>query len=271
MLGDRQYCSSMDVLRLWPGKCSHRGMPWDFWLILFALGVLVPWRGRVRLKRLLSQPPGGTKEKLALYGVTVAFQWIITVMVAWRAFARGLTSAEMGLAGGFSVALWLASVAGTALLCTFQWFNLRRVGRASGAVVDLMRQLAERLLPLSSLEFAPYCALALTAGVCEEFLYRGFAMAALSRAGLATWTIVVLTSILFGLAHAYQGIGGMIGTGLLGLIFAVSRLFFSSLGPVMIWHAAVDVTAGVAGPRFLLRQRPAEEIGKTVTNVESDR
>jgi membrane protease YdiL (CAAX protease family) len=246
-------------------------MPWDFWLIFLVLGVLVPWRGRARLKRLLSQPPGGTKEKLTLYGATVAFQWAITVVVAWRAFARGLTSAEMGLARGLSADLFVASVVGAALLCTFQWFNLRRVGRASGPVIDLMRQLAEHLLPLKSVEFAPYCALAVTAGVCEEFLYRGFAMAALSRAGLATWMVVVLTSILFGFAHAYQGRGGMIGTGLLGLIFAVSRRFFSSLVPVMVWHAAVDVIAGVAGPRFLLGQRPAEEAGSTVTNGESNR
>jgi uncharacterized protein len=206
-----------------------------------------------------------------LYGATVAFQWVITAVVAWRAFARGLTFAEMGLARGFSGTLFAASVLGTALLCSFQWFNLRRVGRASGPAIELMRKIAERLLPLSPVEFAPFCALALTAGVCEEFLYRGFAMAALSRAGLATWMIVVLTSILFGLAHAYQGIGGMIGTGLLGLIFAVSRLFFSSLGPVMVWHAAVDVTAGVAGPRFMLRQRPAGEAEDKITNVESDR
>jgi uncharacterized protein len=246
-------------------------MPWDFWLIFLVLGVLVPWRGRVRLKRLLSQPPGGTKEKLVLYGATVAFQWIITVVVAWRAFARGLTAADMGLAQGFSAEIFVASVVGAALLCVFQWFNLRRVGRASGPVVDLMRQIAEHLLPRKSVEFAPYCALAVTAGVCEEFLYRGFAMAALSRAGLATWMVVVLTSILFGLAHAYQGRGGMIGTGLLGLVFAVSRRFFSSLGPVMVWHTAVDVIAGVAGPRFLLEQRPAEEAGTTVTNGESNR
>ena len=245
-------------------------MPWDFWLIFIVLGVLVPWRGRVRLKRLLSQPPGGTKEKLVLYGATMAFQWAVTVVVAWRAFARGLTSADMGLARGFSAQLFLASAVGTALLCTFQWFNLRRVGRASGPAVDLMRQLAKRLLPLKSVEFAPYCALALTAGVCEEFLYRGFAMTALSRAGLATWLVVVLTSILFGLAHAYQGRGGMIGTGLLGLVFAVGRSFFSSLAPVMVWHAAVDVIAGVAGPRFLLWQR-AEEARDTITNGESNR
>ena len=246
-------------------------MPWDFWIIFLVLGVLVPWRGRARLKLLLSQPPGGTKEKLALYGATVAFQWVIAMLVGWRAFARGLTPQEMGLAHGVSAKLLVASVVGTVLLCAFQWFNLRRLGRASGPVVDLMRKLAERLLPTNSVQFAPYCALAVTAGVCEEFLYRGFAMAALTRAGLATWLVVVLTSVLFGLAHAYQGRGGMIGTGLLGLVFALSKLALTSLGPVMVWHAAVDVTAGVAGPRFLVVKQSHEGDKETVlTNVESN-
>jgi len=245
-------------------------MPWDFWLIFFVLGVLVPWRGRVRLKRLLSEPPGGTKQKLALYGATIGFQWVIAVAVAWRAFSRGLTSAEMAFARGFRVELVTAGLVGSGLLCAFQWFNLRRVGRSSGPVLELMRKLAERLLPRNLTEFVPYCALAVTAGVCEEFLYRGFAMAALSRAGLATWLVVVVTAILFGLAHAYQGRGGMIGTGLLGLLFAVSRLFFGSLIPVMIWHAAVDVIAGIAGPRFLLVQHSDGERLDTVTNVESN-
>jgi len=232
-------------------------MPWDFWLIFIVLGVVIPWRGRARLRKILSMPASGTKEKLALYGATIAFQWLITAVVAWRAIARGLTARELGLAGRVSAELIAISVLGTALLCAFQWFNLRRVGRMSGPAPDLMRQLAERLLPLNSIEFAPYCALAATAGLCEEFLYRGFAMAALERAGTPAWSAVAVSSVLFGLAHAYQGRGGIVGTGFLGILFGCSRLLFLSLVPVVIWHAAVDVTAGVAGPKFLLQRGTA--------------
>jgi membrane protease YdiL (CAAX protease family) len=228
-------------------------MPWDFWLIFLVLGVLIPWRGNARLKRLLSQPAPGTKEKLILYGSTIAFQWILLGLAAWRALARGLTANELGLARRVGVEIFVASVFGAALLSAFQWFNLRRLGRTSGPVVDMMRKLAERLLPTQGklVEFLPYCVLAVTAGVCEEFLYRGFSMAALGRVGMPAWAIVVLTSGLFGLAHAYQGRGGIVGTALLGVLFAASRLIFSSLVPVIVWHTAVDVTAGLAGPRFL--------------------
>lgn len=232
-------------------------MPWDFWLIFLVLGVLVPWRGRVRLKRLLARPAIGTKEKLALYGMTIAFQWILAGVVAWRAMARGLTPAELGLGQRWTGELVVASFLGGALFAAFQWFNLRRVGRMKGPTVELLRKLAAHLLPTKPVEFGPYGGLAVTAGVCEEFLYRGFAMAALGRTGMVTAIVVLVSSALFGLAHAYQGRSGIFGTTILGILFAGSRLFFNSLLPVILWHAAVDVAAGVAGPRFLLAADPS--------------
>jgi membrane protease YdiL (CAAX protease family) len=228
-------------------------MPWDFWLIFLILGVLIPWRGRVRLQRLLAEPVTGTKQKLTLYGTTIAFQWILTGMVAWRAVARGLTPPELGLDRRFTLGLWLTAVVGSVLLGVLQWFNLRRVSRLTGPAADFMRRLAERLLPGNAVELLPYCALAITAGVCEEFLYRGFAMAAITRMGMAPWAVVATTSLLFGLAHAYQGKSGIIGTSVLGLLFGAARIVFASLGPGMAWHSAVDVAAGMAGRKFFLQ------------------
>jgi membrane protease YdiL (CAAX protease family) len=231
-------------------------MPWDFWLIFLVLGVVIPWRGRARLKHLLAQPVIGTKEKLILYGTTTAFQWLLSGVVAWRALARGFTARQLGLGrSGTAADLLFLSLVGAALLGAFQWFNLRRVGRMTGAVPDFMRKLAERILPGSTLEFAPYCVLAISAGICEEILYRGFAMSALSRAGILPWAVVVITSVLFGLAHSYQGKSGVVGTTLMGCLFGASRLLFESLVPVMVWHAAVDLAAGMAGPRYLVQHQ----------------
>jgi uncharacterized protein len=226
-------------------------MPWDFWLIFLFLGVVVPWRGRLRLERLLAMPAIDTKQRLVLYGGTIVFQWILAGLVVWRAKAGGLTPRELGLARPTTVRLLLWSAIGALALGLFQWFNLRRVGRMTGPVPDFMRKLAARILPQTGLEFAPYCVLALTAGVCEEFLYRGFTMAALGRAGVFIWAAVLLSSALFGLAHSYQGRSGVVGTALMGLLFGAARVAFASLLPVIVWHATVDLVAGIAGPRYL--------------------
>jgi membrane protease YdiL (CAAX protease family) len=115
-----------------------------------------------------------------------------------------------------------------------------------------LQALAERILPQSTKERVPFFALAVTAGICEEFLYRGFAMAAFTRAGMPPWSVVASSSILFGLAHLYQGRGGLVGTMLLGFLFGTTRITLGSLIPVTVWHAAVDVVAGVAGPGYLI-------------------
>lgn len=229
-------------------------MPWDFWLIFLFLGVVIPWRGHVRLKRLLALPAVDTKEKLALYAATIGFQWVLAGLVAWRSIARGLQVADLGLTSHGAIQL-IAGVIGGAAIGTLQWLNLRRIGKMEGQASDLLRKLARRLLPVSLLEFLPYAALSITAGVCEEFIYRGFALAALVRSGCVMWLSVVLTSVLFGLAHAYQGKAGILSTGLFGVLLALGRLAFSSLVPVMIWHAGLDVAAGIAAPRYLLRDQ----------------
>jgi membrane protease YdiL (CAAX protease family) len=227
-------------------------MAWDFWLIFLILGVLIPWRGHARLKRLLAQPAVSTKDKMILYGGTIAVQWVLVGVVAWRAFARGLTMAELGLARHVSAELLLFGLSGAVFLGALQWLNLRRIGRMTGPVPDFTRQLAKRILPDMPIEFAPYFTLAVTAGICEEFLYRGFAMATLSRAGIMPWAVVIISSVLFGLAHTYQGRSGVFGTTLMGLVFGAARLGLQSLIPVAMWHSAVDIVAGMAGQRYLL-------------------
>lgn len=229
-------------------------MPWDFWLIFLFLGAVIPWRGYTRLKKLLARPEVSPKEKLALYAATIAFQWVLVSVVGWRSIARGLTINQLGLGSEGMAAIVGGGLFGAVLIGSLQWLNLRRIGRMEGEAPELLRKLASRLLPVSLVEYLPYSALAITAGVCEEFVYRGFAIAAFSKAGLPVWLVVILSSVLFGLAHAYQGRAGIVSTGVFGILLAVGRLGFGSLVPVMMWHAGLDLAAGAAAPRYLLKK-----------------
>jgi uncharacterized protein len=197
----------------------------------------------------------------------MAFQWLAAGVTAWRALARGLTAADLALSVPNRERLIIAFV-GAATLAALQWLNLRRIGRSTGKPAEFMHQLAERILPQSPKELPPYLCLALSAGLCEEFLYRGFVMAALSRAGLSAWQAVLISSVLFGLAHLYQGRGGFVGTMVLGGVFGTARIAYDSLVPVMTWHFAIDAVAGIAGPRYLIGQRQATE-GTQAESVEN--
>src|ERR1700722_4679200 len=232
-------------------------MPWDVCLIFLVLAVVIPWRGRIRLKQLLAKPRVEPRERVSLYISTIAFQWIAVAIAGWRAWAHGYSRFELGLGTGPNLFRTIvAGVCGTAVLATLHWMNFRRMGRLLEKLPARVLAMATRILPQSTPERTPFFALAVTAGCGEEFLYRGVAMAAFSRAGFPIWVSVVLSSILFGAAHLYQGRGGLIGTGILGLLFGAFRVYAGSLAPVAAWHAAVDIVAGVAGPRYLIHNTP---------------
>ena len=164
-----------------------------------------------------------------------------------------MTAAQFGLVSHDRLRVILVTVIGSLLLGFLHWLNLRRMGSMQNPAMEKFRDLARKLLPQSPIEFLPYSALAITAGICEEFIFRGFAIGALDRAGWNVILIVIFTSVLFGLAHAYQGRGGIVGTTLIGVLFAVGRLAYHSLVPVIVWHAVLDLVAGAAGSRYLLR------------------
>ena len=226
-------------------------MPWDTWVIFLVLGLVLPWRGRARMKKLLALPQVTTMERLILYASTIAFQWFAVAVVAWRAWAHGFTASQLGLTIHDRTGILVASLVGAAAIAALQWLNLRRVGRIPVGARGPIQAIAERLLPQSAVELLPYLALAITAGLCEEFLYRGFVMAVLTHVGSQTWAAVLLSSALFGLAHSYQGRGGVVMTMLIGIILGFGRIAFDSLIPAIFWHSAVDVVAGTAGPRYL--------------------
>jgi membrane protease YdiL (CAAX protease family) len=103
------------------------------------------------------------------------------------------------------------------------------------------------LLPRTRRERHLFTVVGLTAGLCEEWLYRGFFLAVLSAlaGGLPTIALVLLAAAAFGLAHAYQGPVGMLTTGVLGGVLAALYLQTGSLLLPVLLHAAIDL-------RFLL-------------------
>jgi membrane protease YdiL (CAAX protease family) len=115
------------------------------------------------------------------------------------------------------------------------------------------------LLPRTAAERRLFTVVGVTAGVCEEWLYRGFflAVVAAMAGGLPTGVLVVVAAAAFGIAHAYQGLGGVALTGLLGGVMAALYLQTGSLLLPVLLHAAIDL-------RFLLVPARALPAGRVV-------
>ena len=104
-------------------------------------------------------------------------------------------------------------------------------------------KMAGAILPVTAQERWTFAAISVGAGFSEELLFRGFLINYLGQnfAGLDTWSLILISSIVFGFAHLYQGWRGTMLTGVLGCAFALLYTFSGSLlAPVAI-HAAVDL------------------------------
>lgn len=90
-----------------------------------------------------------------------------------------------------------------------------------------------------------------TAGFCEEVAFRSYAMTRLRLVfKTKSWTIPVIVSCLaFGLCHGYQGLAGMIGVTIYGLLFALLYLWKKNLWPCVIAHFLNNAIMGLFVPQ----------------------
>lgn len=65
---------------------------------------------------------------------------------------------------------------------------------------------------------------------------------------MSIWLIVLFSSLLFGLAHTYQGISGVVKTTIVGSIFSMLYIGLHSIIPIIIFHFLIDLVAKVGEP-----------------------
>jgi uncharacterized protein len=102
------------------------------------------------------------------------------------------------------------------------------------------------LAPQSVWEAVLWVALSITAGVVEEFVFRGYLLQQFASLGGKLWIGVVASSLLFGSAHGYEGIGSMILIVAYGAMFCVLTIQRKSLRAGMMAHAWHDSITGIA-------------------------
>jgi len=157
--------------------------------------------------------------------------------IAWlEAGSRGRLILE-GIAAGMLIAILLPAV------LALRSEKIRaQAGRAAKKLAFL--------LPSSAEERRWWWLVCITAGVCEEFVYRGFLLHYLHVLPFqlsVTWALVV-SSAIFGIGHLYQGVGGAVQTAVFGFVFGCLFLITGSLLVPMVVHAVVDLRALVLLP-----------------------
>jgi CAAX protease family protein len=189
------------------------------------------------LKKRLSSDPAA---RVLFYRTQVLWEWSWVVVLILIAIPYPNPLAQLGLTMPNLVGwiIMLALLVGIALSTVL-------LRRNPGAMESMRRSLEPSaiLLPSTPIERRWYAIAGITAGICEELLYRGFLMHYLpSTFPNLDWILVaILSGIIYGLSRAYQGFRGMAQTALTGFSFAIVFVLSGSLLPAMVFHALAEL------------------------------
>jgi len=197
-----------------------------------------------------------SRARVLQYLLTIAWEWMLFAFCLWGARKSG--TGLWQLVGGrwreiedvlidllTAAGFWLAAMVVLA-------FAARLLHLTGGNQLEDVRRQIGFLVPRSSVEVALWILLSLSAGICEEVIFRGYLQRQLAGLASNVWAGIVVSGMIFGCAHGYEGAGRMVLVGVYGVMFGLLANFRRSLRPGMIAHAFHDGIMGLA-LRFFLK------------------
>ena len=209
---------------------------------------VVGWWSARRQRR--DRRPGARRRR---YLRTTVLEWALAAAAVGLVLAApGLDLGDLGFDWPRASAYTLVGALGLVLSVVLLAGLRCRVDRGARLVATPE---VDALLPRTAVERRGFARLALTAGVCEELLYRGFLLAVVVAEApeLGPWRLVLVSALAFAVAHTYQGVAGMLTAGVLGAGFGVLFLGTGSLLLPVLLHVLVDLRVLLLLPRRAVR------------------
>jgi CAAX protease family protein len=194
--------------------------------------------------------PAAHNAMLRNYLISIALEWGIAYWAWAGVHWRGGNLRD--LTGGRWTS-WRGVALGVALALPFwvvweftAWLVHRAVDRIQTPTTPYQ-------VPAGFVEIFLWIALSISAGVCEELVFRGYLQNQFRAATGSIVAAVVLQGAIFGLAHTYQGWKQVIVIAALGILYGVLAAWRRNLRANMIAHAWSDIYEGWASFAFFGR------------------
>ncbi|MEK3990375.1 CPBP family glutamic-type intramembrane protease [Robertmurraya sp. FSL R5-0851] len=227
-----------------------------YWMVLLFLMAYEPVYGYFdyqKFKRRVAQYP---LERVKYYKKVMLGLWIPTVLILTITAFGPLNFQDIGFKGitinTSTLGPWVTycsfGLAGIYLVSLIYYLVGSKVSiKMRADIAELKKREHEKIafkdiLPHSKEDKRVWTYVSWTAGITEEIIYRGFLIFALFQLfpGLSIWPVLIFSSLIFGLAHTYQGILNVIKTSLIGLFFAILYIGLDSIVPLIILHFLID-------------------------------
>lgn len=193
---------------------------------------------------------GGTIARTWNYVFTIGFELFLFLLV-WLGLwmkkfkmrdligGRWNSPEDFLIDVGIAVGFWIVSAA---VLVGLAY----ALGQVNQAAVDDMKQRLGGLGPRSGMELSIFVSLSIVAGFVEEILFRGYLQRQIGALAGNAWVGVIVSALIFGGGHGYEGTRNMIRIAVFGAMFGTLALWRKSLRPGMMAHAFQDGFAGIA-------------------------
>jgi len=220
---------------------------------LVLLIVLFVTHSIVRLQPAMKRLEFDGPTRVWMYWSSAAFLWVSAgaVIGAWLYAGRPLE--DLGLSRGRLPAL--AVVIAVAFVAGFALDSWRQLGSDRSRARTLARWARDTpFMPRNAGEFVHFSVLAVSAGVCEEIVFRGHLVSYVSWWTNSSWPglafAVGAPAALFAIAHLYQGWAVVGRIAAMALAFGTLFVLTESLLVPIILHAGVDLVAGLLTMRY---------------------
>ena len=181
---------------------------------------------------------GSASERIGnptLYAIVIAFEWVLSALCLWHtdnvfvAYVARVLKKPRALLWDIPVALLLG---GALLLITpvlVRVMGPKGWGSTQG------------MLPSNHIEMVVWILMAITAGICEETIFRGYLQQQISGWTGSVVVGIVLQGAIFGVCHLYQGWKKMALIIVWGWVFGLVVWLRKGLRANMIAHALLDI------------------------------
>src|SRR6202165_3664651 len=220
--------------------------PWWHTALLVALFLGIAVSGAFFQRQARSEP-GMLQHPhvVPLYLSLIAMEWGLFAYV-WKGGLRRTGTKLSELVGGrwtsikdvFVDAVLALGLWGIWTLVEIAWD--RWLGTSHAAPI-------QTLLPQRAVEILLWIGVSISAGVCEELVFRGYFQKQFETFTHSRWGAWFLQAVLFGVSHGYQGIEACVKIAILGSLYGLLALWRKSLRPGMVAHAWGDILSGIFG------------------------
>jgi membrane protease YdiL (CAAX protease family) len=103
----------------------------------------------------------------------------------------------------------------------------------------------QTFLPRRGTEILLWVGVSVSAGICEEVVFRGYFQRQFEVFTRSKWIALFLQAALFGISHGYQGVEACVKIAIFGALYGLLALWRGSLRSGIIAHAGSDILSGI--------------------------